>query len=240
MKKLVFSIGMLAFTLSPVANAQNVSLFTTYDDFSQWSLSGGTTITPDPTWSADNNAVNGLGNLSNAGGAGTSGSLSIQYGPTTGNFNSIASAPGEGGNSIFLSAIDPGSSGNNSATWAGNIYLDYSLPDNEGGTYFQLGVLLQYSADGYYQQFFPAGSDTDLGFQDSNGEEVFQATIPYTITAGQFNGFGFSVMYSSNYQPLFPFHVDDIQVQAAPEPTTFALMGLGLAGAALVRRARKS
>src|ERR1700690_3374788 len=184
MKKLVLlSIGMLAFALQP-ANAQT-SLFTTFNDFSQWT---GTGVTADNSFSTDLSTVNGLGNSTAAGASGTSGSLSISIAST--GFNTIAAGNPGGGNAGFLSAIDPGSSGNNAVTASGNIYLTYSVPIITGGTYFQLGFNLQYAADGYYQTFFTS-TVTDLGYTDQYGGEVFQGTVPYTITAGLFNGFGF-------------------------------------------------
>ncbi len=213
MKKLaLLSAGIVSFALLS-AHAQTVTLFTTTNDFSQWSANAGSTISADSTWSADTSTVNGVGNITAAGASGTSGSLSVTWASSVGGFNEIAAAPGESGNAAFLSAIDPGSSGNNSVAYSGVLFLDYSVPDNEGGSYFGLGILLQYAANGYYGTFFPS-STTDLGIKDDNGQEVFRATIPYTINAGNFNGFGFGIIYNSNYSPLNSFHVDAISVIA--------------------------
>jgi len=76
-----------------------------------------------------------------------------------------------------------------------------------------------------------------LGYTDPTyNEEVFRATIPYTIVAGQWNGLGFGVMVDTDYNPALPFRIDNISVVAAPEPGTIALIGLGLAGFTLIRR----
>lgn len=241
MKKVIFlSIGMLAFALQPRASAQSTTtLFTTYDDFSAFATNAGSTVSADNSFSTDGSTVNGIGNLSNPGGTGTSGSLSITWASSVGNYNTIAIGPSQGGNAAFLSAIDPGTDGINAVPASGNIYMDYSLPDNEGGSYFQIGVLFQYAAVGYYDAHF-SSSTTDLGTTDPNGLELYRATIPYTITAGAWNGFGFGIMYNSDYQPVLPFHVDNIRVAAIPEPSTIALVGLGLSGLTVIWRRRKN
>ncbi len=87
MKKLLFlSIGMLTLVLQPAAKAQT-SLFTTYEDWqSGWESQGAQGVNPAPvadnTFSTDVSIINGLGNPTNPGGAGTSGSLLV--GPANG------------------------------------------------------------------------------------------------------------------------------------------------------------
>ena len=256
MKTLVLiSMGMLAFALQPAANAQNLpaptSLFTTYEDFSvgtnsgQWSAGWGAAPAADNTFSTDASTVNGAANPTAPGGAGTLGSLIINAGAgaSGGLWTDAATGPGINGAAIAL--VDPGYLGDGVAQAAsGNFYIDYSLPDNEGGSYFQVGVLLQYAGNGYFGTAF-ATSSTDLGFTDPlNGGEVYQATIPYTIAAGGAGslwGFGFGIMLNTDYSSALPFHVDNISVAAVqdtPEPTTIALIGLGLAGLTLLRRQR--
>src|ERR1035438_4762910 len=197
MKKLaMLSIGILAFALQP-ANAQT-SLFTTYDDFTAFTAAWGSAPVAQSSFSTDASTINGIGNLTAPGGAGTSGSLLITAaaGASGGYWADVATGPSQAGNLAFLEAIDPGyANDNNTVAVTGNFYVDYSLPDNEGGSTFGVGILLQYAGNGYFGTYFQTSAQ-DLGFTDpNNGGEVYRATIPFTIAGGgQFSGLGFGVM----------------------------------------------
>ena len=239
MKKLAFlSAGILAFALQNASAQTTNVLFTTYEDWSAFTAGWGGSVAANNTFSTDSSTVNGIGNLSAPGATGTSGSLAI----TGVNGWALASTgPSQGGNPAFLSVIDPGyANDNNSVAYSGNLYLDYSVPDNNGGDHFNMGVLFQYAANGYFGTFF-ATSAADLGIQDPLGYEIYRATIPYTISAGQFNGFGFGIMTDNNYNAIDPFYVDQVTVVSpVPEPATATLFGLGTLGFAFLARRRRA
>jgi hypothetical protein len=212
---------------APVTN-----LFSTLDDFTPWTAAGGDLVSPDSAFSTDGVTINGLGNTTAAGATGTAGSLLVDWSSLETGYGTIASAPDQGGNAAFLQAIDPGCDPGSSTSVAayGNIYVEYSVPDNtDGGNYFQLGVFLGYNADGYYGNYL-WNADQDLGFTDDNGLEVHKATIPYTINAGNFYGFGFGISVNSNYQPVNGFHIGEISVSAAQAPL---ITGISLNGTSL-------
>lgn len=227
------SVAPLPVTIIPAAVQP---LFDTYDDFNTgWTASGGDLIQADNAWSMGGSTTNGLGNT-NAPGAtdGTSGSLLIYWSSLETGFGVIASSPDEENNASFMQAIDPGCNpgSQTSATAYGNLYVTYSQPDAGGGNYFQLGVQLAYNAAtiqyGWLTEVFYPSSTKDLGYQDNNGYEVYQATIPYHINAGSYAGnFALNFFINSNYQPTNGFHIGDISVSSAAQPVLSAGMDGG-------------
>jgi hypothetical protein len=206
--------------VTPPPPPTKTPLFTTFNDFNEWSSAGGDLVQADNAWSVSNDTTNGFGNTNAPGATGTAGSLLLYWSSVETGYGNIANGPDEEYNAAFLQAIDPGCNPATETSVAayGNIYIDYSLPDNSGGgNYFQLGVNLSYNADGYYGNFLSSVA-TDLGYQDDNGYEVYQATIPYTINAGNFFGFFPSISVNSNFQPTNGFHIDNITVSAAQAP----------------------
>lgn len=229
------SVAPLPTTVIP---APVYSLFDTYDDFNTgWTASGGDLIQADNAWSLDGSTTNGLGNTNAPAATGaTSGSLLVYWSSVETGYGTIATGPNEQDNPAFLQAIAPGYDANTLASPGayGNIYMTYSQPDNtDGGNYFQIGMALSYGGNGYSYWnnsiFFPSKT-TDLNMQDSNGYEVYQATIPYNIQAGYLYGFTPYVFVNSNYQPTNGFHIDNISVSSAPSP----ILSAGMNGANVV------
>ena len=242
MKKLIFlSIGILAFVIQ---NASAQKLFTTYEDFAGWTgqADAPTTAGQSTAWDFDGVTINGLGNNGNAGGAGTAGSLAIQgiEGPPTNNWTSVAWSPGEAWLPLFMHAVDPGSlaawteeSGWGNGTTVehdGILRMTYTFPDNEGGSYFQLGVAFNYN--NHWNDYW----GSSVAYATVNGQDTTTVEIPYHIygVSAGITYFSMGIMYSSDYAPVLPFYVDSIEV--VPEPSTLALVGLGALGLALLRR----
>ena len=208
--------------LGSTAHAGLIPLFQTQDDFSGWSSNGSTSsstatqATPD----SDGSSINGLGNPTNAGGTGTPGSLLITQDSGTYNFDY---GPGEQSNSAFLAALGT----------SGTLALDFTMPANNGGNYFSLGVVI--NATNQFSQFFPSTAAVN----DGNG--FYTEQVAYTITPeSPFSYFQLGTIFNSNYDSAAPtsFTLDNIELVTVPEPASIGMMGLG--GLLLLRRKRET
>ncbi len=213
MKKLALLSTTLVTFVIQSATAQ--SLFTTTGDFTGWSGGSAFTVGPAAAPDLDGNSANGLGNT---GTSGTGGSLQLVW--LSGSFDYIFSQ-GEQANAAFMAAM----------MFNNQIQITYNKPPPGSGNYFGLGIVLNY--DGHFDQVF--GSEVD------NGNGTFTATIPYNNNSisAQAGGAGITyfqlgIIYNSNFNTATPFNVDNIQ--AAPEPGTMALFGLGAGVLILMRR----
>jgi PEP-CTERM motif len=197
----------------------NIELFTTQDDFSGWGSNGASNevLAPAATPDSDGSAINGVGNTSTPGGTGTPGSLQVTQ--LSGTYNYFY-GPGEQGNAAFL----------NDLGGSGTLNIDFQYPTNNGGSYFQLGVVLNYS--GNFGQFFGGSAVSD-------GNGWYTQSVPYTInTAASYSYFQLGLIFNSNYDSTAPavFNVDNIQVVSVPEPATLGTLGAGLVLLTLRRR----
>ena len=203
-------------------------LFSTQQDFSGWgdnSSGANFVIAPVATPDSESSNVNGLGNTSSAGGAGTAGSGQVTWMPPAGSYGFFY-GPGEQGNAGFMSAIDPGSGGGNLVSYSGTILVDSTTPPAGSGNYFSLGIVLNYSSN--FGQFFGSASATP------NASGFYTYTIPYTINAvSGLSYFQPGLIYNSNDTGT-PFNIDNIRM--APEPASLGLVALGALG--MIRRRR--
>jgi hypothetical protein len=216
-----------------VLTSQGQVLYTTQDDFGAATSASGANITvgpPSASHDSDGSAVNGLGNGSTPGGAGTPGSLFLQenvLGYQQANLGNNAANPG------FLAALK-GNTG---------LSLDYFLPQDivrGSGGYFEIWAVFNWS--GGYQQI-----NNIPFFSDSNNLLAGQHTVTFDYSAlqaglptsqpGYFQMFlvlnsGGTLTPPNNIQ----VYVDNIRAIQVPEPTTFALLGLGAAAFLALRR----
>jgi hypothetical protein len=205
----------------PKASAGPV-LYTTLNDWNEWNGSGSISKVGSAAPDLDGTSINGVGNNTAPGAAGTGGSLAATW--SSGAFDYFF-GDGDQNNAALRTALGTSPSGGYTAA-AGVLAFDYTKPPPGTGNYFQLGIVI--NADNNFGQFF--GTETD------NGNGTFTANVPYTITAsGASSYLQLGFIYNSNYNTNTPFTIDNLRV--VPEPATAGLLGIALAGLGL-RRSR--
>lgn len=224
--KTTLVLGACAGALFFATAASNASvLFTTQNDWAQWTGSAQFTETPVATPDSDGSNLNGLGN--SAGGTGTAGSLQLTW--ISGSFDYVY-GPGEQTNQLFLTAVDPGAVASTSLTsYSGTMTFDITPPSGAPGSggYYDIGIVLNYTSN--FGQFFGTLSAT------ANPNGFYTYTVPYTINAvSGLSYFQLGIIYNSNYTGSF--NLDNFTVVPVPEPAS--ICGLGVLSSLLLLRRR--
>jgi hypothetical protein len=202
--KIRMALGV-AGILSPVLLAGSAradqSLFTTLDDWSQWSAPAGPlTLTPGAASDIDLTPTNGLGNTSAPQQPGTAGGLGVAIAGTP-VYASFLS-PGEQANAPFLAALSS----------APTVQVDFTLPSG-GGTYFDPQLLLNYT--GNYLPIDPTSVTNPGAYWTAT------YTLPTNLPAAPSAGLSyFQVGFIANTDETGSFTIDNLIAQAPPNVTT--------------------
>lgn len=225
MKKIaLFSIGILAFGLFS-ANAQNIVIAGTYDDWTNWnaSLTNGSSIV---TVAGTNNfsyggiTVNGVDNPTDAGGTSVTGALEVSPSVPWSEWNGAAIYPPGTTLATFQALDGPFATSSALVQYSGTMYVTYTMPDDGiTGSYWN-GIFAFFNYTGNWGPQGPS-DHTDLGpvSTPSGTEELYEDTIPYTINAvANLTYFQWGLDLNTDYQGTNNWYITSISV--APPPVT--------------------
>jgi hypothetical protein len=126
-----------------------------------------------------------------------------------------------------------------------DYYIDTSLSPGNYGNFLQVGTYFNEGSGAYAQDFPGSGKELELNGTQLGTPAVYSGTVSFTLaskgidipTGETFFRFGL-IMNGDGAQTKVYF--DNIKIQVVPEPTSLALVGLGIFGMAgsVIRRRR--
>ncbi len=123
-----------------------------------------------------------------------------------------------------------------------NISYDYYIDTAgfSGATFLQLGTFVN-SGSGYYAQDFGATKEVELNGTQLASGQVFTGHVSFNMAA-----VGFAIPPADTFFRLgfiengngtgVGVYLSNISISPVPEPSSLALIGLGMAGLAMIRR----
>ncbi|HUJ71596.1 MAG TPA: proprotein convertase P-domain-containing protein [Verrucomicrobiae bacterium] len=187
-----------------------VALFTTTNDFTGWTTEPDASSVGPTNFDSDGAVTNGLGNTTAAGAVGTPGSLNIVWASNT--FGTASYGPYEQSNTAFIAAIER----------ASTLFYDFTTPPIGTGTYFEVGIVVDYSAvinevntNGFDELFPSATTPVSNGFVRASIDWSSEAQkLSNQFVASASNAyFRIGVVWNSDYAPGgVPFQMDNFTV----------------------------
>jgi hypothetical protein len=177
------------------------NVFTTQQDFTGWS-GADFNFQPFSSPDFDGSSVNGIGNTSSPGGAGTPGSLGVSW--QANNF-SFGFSQDETTNTRLIKAMGTG----------GLLKYQFSDPDNNAGAggYFAIGMALNYDGNFFGGAWYDGGIPPQYApvTNEHSGDTIAYARYTFNPAAVA-TYFQIGFFYNSNYAPFNPFFIDAIQI----------------------------